>query len=500
MTTEKLWDVLEPETSKKALIIKDLREGITPELPYFVVGQQDVKDKISQYIGEIDGKYFNRTLLVSDYGNGKTNILKYLELYFSNGNNSVTYIYEAANADKPNVFAMILELLEFRFKNEIKEAIKILIKNESFMNAELAKYTFIKEYIHRISEQNSDEELDALIYMGTGRYYTKKIFSDYNIPPLTDMHRKEVMIFFLNLLSENDIYILFAIDELEKIYEKSKARFRNFLTTFRELIDLSSKINGHYFISAMVTSVSNFKYALEENPAFKSRVEKDILKVEFLSLDEEKLELINKISKLLDKNVSNAEEKAILTSINTKFGKENLVRSNRYMIQEIFTLITNEVEYKDLKYILEKNELKYEFDDLKLELEVSGIFKRIKDKFIDGLRYYFNLKDQEIIQIQGYENLYSQKKTPIYRYFVLSEKQFNDDKEYLDGLLDDNKIVYIFYNQEQHNIKHDQFEKAVELVNYDIETLLSLFIFLEEEMQYREKIEEIIQHYTKGKL
>ena len=82
MTTERLWDILEIDPNKKELILKDLREGITPELPYFVVGQENVKNKITEYLEQIDSNYFNRSLLISDYGNGKTNILKYLQLYF----------------------------------------------------------------------------------------------------------------------------------------------------------------------------------------------------------------------------------------------------------------------------------------------------------------------------------------------------------------------------------------------------------------------------------
>lgn len=502
MTTDRLWDVLTPNNDKKELILKDLSEGITPELPYFVVGQKEVKDKITEYISEIDGDYFNRSLLISDYGNGKTNILKYLELYFRKINSSVRYIYEVANVEKPDIFAMILELLEFKFKNELEESIKNFKRDEIFIQGELDSCTFIKEFIIKIFQDNKDEELTDLIYMGTGRYYTKKVFSDYSLPQLTDAHRKEVLVFFLNLLSKNKIYIVFAFDEIEKIYEKSKSRFRNFLTTFRELIDISSEIKGHYFISAMVTSLASFQYALEENPAFYSRIKKDILNVGFLYLNEEKNELIDRIVLMLEKTITNAQKVELLTNINIKFGKENLVRSNRYMIQEIFSLLEDDEkrEYKSLNTILEEKDLIYEFDDLKLELKVSGVFKRIKDKFIDGLRYYFDLKDQEIKQIEGYENLYSQKKTPIYRYFVFSEEQFNKDKEYITELLDNGKLVYIFYNLEQHNIKHEQFTKDIKLVNFEVETLLTLFIFLEEEMKYQSDIKEVIEHYTKGAL
>lgn len=508
MTTERLWDVLEIDPNKKELILKDLSEGITPELPYFVVGQEDVKNKITEYLEQIDSNYFNRSLLISDYGNGKTNILKYLQLYFQTVNTSVKYIYEVANADKPDVFSMLLELLEFKFKKDLENAIKSSRTDNDFIKEEKSKYTYIQEYIDCLIETEDTEKIEELIYMGTGRYYTKKIFLDYNIPQLTDNHRKEVLVFFLNLLSRNKSYIFFAIDELEKIYEKSKARFRNFLTTFRELIDLSSQIKGHYFISAMVTSVTHFNNALEENPAFYSRIKKDILEVNFLSLNKDKLELIDNITSLLEKTISNADREEVLSKINTTFNRDNVLRSNRYIMQEIFTLLKNNEnkEYKDLNLILEEKELNYEFEDLSLDLEVSGAFKRIKDKFINGLRYYFNQKDQDIKQVKDFEYLYSQRKTPIYRYFVFSEEQFNQDKPYLDDLLERDKKVYIFYNQEQHNIKYEyfkkdeQFEKGVTLVNYNIETLLTLFIFLEEEIQYQEDIKEIIEHYTKGAL
>ena len=67
MTIENLWETLEPLAHKKELIVKDFKDGITPELPYFIIGQNEAKEKIGKYISEIDGEYFNRSLLISDY-------------------------------------------------------------------------------------------------------------------------------------------------------------------------------------------------------------------------------------------------------------------------------------------------------------------------------------------------------------------------------------------------------------------------------------------------
>ena len=500
MKMENLWSLLEPIEDSKEQLIKDYKSGITPNLPYFVVGQEEIKEKISTYLTEIDSNYFHRNLLVSDYGNGKTNILRYLELYFHQNNyENVQYIYEPANIDKPNVFLILLELLEHLSLNTLIKSILNSKKNTDFISQLSGSATHIKEYIQCLfSNDNTTEETKELILMGTGRHYTKNYYNSYGIDQLTDTHRKEVLILFLNILSENNHYIVFSIDEIEKIYEKSKARFRLFLTSFRELIDVSNKINGHYFIGAMVTSLTHFAYALDENPAFHTRINKDILNVEFLTLREEKEDLLKNILQMLNKTIDPSKFSRIISTIETKFNKENPIRNNRLMISEIFTQLNDTKIYKDLDSILAKKELNYEFEDLKDELEVSGTFKNIKGKFTDGLRNYFEIKDVNL-QKTKIDNLFLQKRTSLYQYFIFTQQQLDDNIDYLKALVAEKNSLTIYFNSEEHKINHNDF-KEVELINYDAKTLLTLFILLEENLNYQDDIIEVIEHYTQGTL
>ena len=69
-------------------------QGKYPRIEKDSLGQDDVKNSIGKDLSEIDGAYFHRKLIYSDYGNGKTNLLKYLELYFENNDKNIYYIYQ----------------------------------------------------------------------------------------------------------------------------------------------------------------------------------------------------------------------------------------------------------------------------------------------------------------------------------------------------------------------------------------------------------------------
>lgn len=389
-------------------------------------------------------------------------------MYFQqNHHDNVHYIYEPANIDKPNIFLIFLELLEHLSLEVLIKSILNSRVDEAFINSALSSATHIKEYFKCLFDKNNtDEILKELILMGTGRHYTKNFYNKYNINQLTDTHRKEVLILFL--------------------------------TSFRELIDVSNKINGHYFIGAMVTSLSHFTYALDENPAFHTRIDKDILNVEFLTLKEEKEELVRNILQMLEKSIDPSRFSRIISTIETKFDKNNPIRNNRLMISEIFTQLNDTKIYKDLDSILAEKELNYEFEDLKDELEVSGTFKNIKDKFIDGLRNYFEIKDINL-QKTEIDNLFLQKRTSLYQYFIFTQQQLDNNIDYLKKLILTDNSLTIYFNSEEHKINHNDFKK-VELINYDAKTLLTLFILLEENLNYQEDIIEVIENYTQGTL
>lgn len=80
MNLEKLWENLTPKNDNIDIIKKDLSVGIAPHLPFFIIGLNDVKNKLSNYLSQIDTS-FQYCLIKGQYGNGKTNLLKYLEYF-----------------------------------------------------------------------------------------------------------------------------------------------------------------------------------------------------------------------------------------------------------------------------------------------------------------------------------------------------------------------------------------------------------------------------------
>lgn len=506
MNLPNLWKSLTPKQNTLEALKKDYERGITPYLPYFIVGQDEVKEAIGKDLSEIDGEYFNRKLIFSDYGNGKTNLLKYLELYFEDTNKSVHYIYQRANVDLPDIFLNLLRLVEDNVIDMLVSSLKDL--DTDFVERQMKIHKNISTYISTICNNSSDFSTKKLVLMGTGRYYTKNYYNSYNIVQLTNFDRREVFIFFMNVLSTKKKYIVFALDELEKIYEKSKIRFRTFLTSYRELIDMSGEINGHYLLTAIVSSAANIDSILLENPAFYSRIKKDMIEVGFLTTPNEKKSLVKIISELLEIQLSAAKIEEIASSLRQTYSK-GTIRSNRLLIGDIFNALNkerNKPVFKPLDTILEKNELDDEFKETREDLEEEGIFKKIENKFFDPLQHYLEYKGYEINTKR--ENNFFKKTNLFYPYksnkvfyFIVSDNtDLDNEVSKINSLLEEEKLV-IAFTPESIDIGYEHFDnnEDITIVNYDPKNLLTLFIMFDE-VGYHKEMEEIIYNYTKGEL
>lgn len=88
----------------------------------------------------------------------------------------------------------------------------------------------IKEYTEKLFDVDlTEDDIRNLIFLGTGRLYSKGSFAKYQLQKLTDFNRREVFVLFMNILASRGVYLLFAIDELEKINDKSNKRMAHFL-------------------------------------------------------------------------------------------------------------------------------------------------------------------------------------------------------------------------------------------------------------------------------
>ena len=271
MNIEKLWSKINPIETTVEQLKRDLQEGKVPELPYFIVGMDDAKNKINTYLQSIDIA-FQTCLITANYGNGKTNLLKYLKLFFAD-HKEIKVVFLRVDADQYDLILFLLKIIQDNFLDNLKSSIQAL-KNNNYDILNLV-YSFqdgfaaIKEYTNKLFSEVEEDKLSRLIYLGTGRLYTKNSFNEFSLEQLTNFNRREILVLFLNILSANNIYIIFGIDEAEKIQEKSKPRFGHFLTSYRELYDLSSLIKGHLLITCFTDSSGRSSQSIEEvNPAF----------------------------------------------------------------------------------------------------------------------------------------------------------------------------------------------------------------------------------------
>ena len=111
-TYYELWNNLidKVDSGKLSNIQRDWTEGKVPDLPFFIVNQQEVKSHIQNKLMNIDGQRMETTIVQAQYGDGKTNIFKYLELYFKNyKDNNIYFIYCRANPDQTDLCMFLMQ-------------------------------------------------------------------------------------------------------------------------------------------------------------------------------------------------------------------------------------------------------------------------------------------------------------------------------------------------------------------------------------------------------
>ena len=328
MEINNLWQKLEPDYDRIEKIKKDLEIGVAPHLPYFLVGLEEEKEFLGNMISEIDN-HMQICLLKAQYGNGKTNLLKYLENFFG-----INYQYNIhaqtwrADVDKYNLNLFLLYIIQQSFFKELKaflmdiseeELAKTCIEFEGSMSS-------LRSYAKAIYQNRNNEEcITELIQLGTGFKTDKNSFKKYGIEKFNDYNRLDVLKFFLNIFAFKGFYILFCIDELEKIMEKSRARFQTFLTSYRELIDEASCINGHMVITAMTDAYRSSEASLESyNPAFERRIKSKIVTLSAIEKREDIKELAIALCDILQKEYNSQDiDTAVNGVVKNQWGHTN---------------------------------------------------------------------------------------------------------------------------------------------------------------------------------
>lgn len=390
MDITQLWTPLNPIEENKEIIRQDLERGLAPNLPYFIVGLQDVKTTLGTALSTIDS-HFSYALIWGQYGNGKSNLMKYLKYFFTQypDFNTKVAIWRA-DVDRYDIITFLLYIIQNEFAADLLESLKKVVtdgKTKELCDNYSGSFAAVQAFAEKIEEKkDSDEDLQTLISLGTGKLYDSNSFKKFDLTKLTDYNRREVLVFFLNALAYAKHYIVFCVDELEKIQEKSRARFQNLLTTFRELIDLSSSINGHMILAAVTESVSGGHSFESYNPAFERRIKNYMLQVKAIR----EVDDIKEMAKELVRVLGNDYQLDSYDDVANAVYKKKLPHTSD-VVRALFAQLAKQADKKTWKDLLEDSKMTDAFNQKRQSLEDSGMLQRINQKLFAPLKDYLNI-------------------------------------------------------------------------------------------------------------
>lgn len=390
MDITQLWTPLNPIEENKEIIRQDLERGLAPNLPYFIVGLQDVKTTLGTALSTIVS-HFSYALIWGQYGNGKSNLMKYLKYFFTQypDFNTKVAIWRA-DVDRYDIITFLLYIIQNEFAADLLESLKTVVtdgKTKELCDNYSGSFAAVQAFAEKIEEKkDSDEDLQTLISLGTGKLYDSNSFKKFDLTKLTDYNRREVLVFFLNALAYAKHYIVFCVDELEKIQEKSRARFQNLLTTFRELIDLSSSINGHMILAAVTESVSGEHSFESYNPAFERRIKNYMLQVKAIR----EVDDIKEMAKELVRVLGNDYQLDSYDDVANAVYKKKLPHTSD-VVRALFAQLAKQADKKTWKDLLEDSKMTDAFNQKRQSLEDSGMLQRINQKLFAPLKDYLNI-------------------------------------------------------------------------------------------------------------
>lgn len=502
MDITQLWTPLNPIEENKEIIRQDLERGLAPNLPYFIVGLQDVKTTLGTALSTIDS-HFSYALIWGQYGNGKSNLMKYLKYFFTQypDFNTKVAIWRA-DVDRYDIITFLLYIIQNEFAADLLESLKKVVtdgKTKELCDNYSGSFAAIQAFAEKIEEKkDSDEDLQTLISLGTGKLYDSNSFKKFDLTKLTDYNRREVLVFFLNALAYAKHYIVFCVDELEKIQEKSRARFQNLLTTFRELIDLSSSINGHMILAAVTESVSGEHSFESYNPAFERRIKNYMLQVKAIR----EVDDIKEMAKELVRVLGNDYQLDSYDDVANAVYKKKLPHTSD-VVRALFAQLAKQADKKTWKDLLEDSKMTDAFNQKRQSLEDSGMLQRINQKLFAPLKDYLNIisisdSDYEV-KGQMLQCVYSTATNRCYVFLFTDDIEANTNrlknviKEYSKADL------YVFKPKEL-DINMDMLKKeglvsVKDLIPYDPVDLMALLELYMDNYE-NDALREVITLYT----
>ena len=477
MEYRELWHKLSIDQSKMEIIRKDWTEGKVPDLPYMIVDQQGLKQHIEKKLQGIDGDRMTTTVVKAQYGDGKTNVLKYLSLYFEcHPELGIHLLYCRADVDQTDIFIFLLRHLQSNSMNELVEGIKTLRERDGFTPATLANdfkddFAHIHDYTEKLFENGQDDDtVKNLVYLGTGRLYSIGAFQKYGLEKLTDFNRREVLVLFLNILAEIGYRVVFAVDELEKIHDKSTRRMAYFFNSYRELVDLFNKIKGHYLIATMTQAVEIPKLS---QPLW-GRIEQDVVEVSKISSKDDLAELVKLMAELLQVEVNDSKVDEVVSTISRK-----PLDSNRFAIRAIAEALREKPTLSFEEELTKDGQVEELYKNAYVAAEQAHGFKNLSRILFDPLQYYLEALQYENVNENLLRRDYQAFVDPVSKraFFFL----FNDDTKIrgrIQEFMDERGIKrFVVFVPIELNVTHATLNiegTEVKLIDYDPKQLFVL--------------------------
>lgn len=503
MDIKTLWEKLSLPADRMTTFKKDIAEGKVPELPFYIVGQDKLKATIKQRVEQIDQSRMITNLIIAEYGNGKTNLLKYLELFFKTHDNlGISVQYSRADVERTDLVIFLLKIIQDKYLHELIRIVKILRETPEVIptlaNNFDSNFREIEEYTNKLFVKDIDDEaITEILYLGTGRLSNKRYFDKLKIEQLRDFNRREILVLFLNILSQDKKFIIFAIDEIEKIREKSKIRFNHFLTSYRELVDLFNQINGHYLIVSFTDSIGSSEISTANNALY-TRIKGDIAHIEPLKSKEDIQNLISYLNDLF-------ETKKEISDIYTGLLKRETT-NNRGTIQEISKLLYAQESVDSLDKMLADVELADLFASTITKLDNDEAFKNMHRKFFDPLEYYIDSLGQNSDGLNKQDRTFIDVDTEKVHYFIFNTylEDFENEKIKIKYLIDDNPrysiVVYAPITLELTHSKLDIDEENLSIIDIEPKDLFVLLVMYRDNFDHQPQIAELISNYSRQKL
>lgn len=504
MDTTDLWTPLNPIEDNKEVIRQDLERGLAPNLPYFIVGLEDVKTALKTAISTIDS-HFSYALVWGQYGNGKSNLMKYLKYFFEQHPESKTKVaIWRADVDRYDIITFLLYIIQNEYSTDLLDSLKTVVadtKSSELCDNYSGSFAAIKCYVEKIGEKvDSDEDLSTLISLGTGKTYDSNSFRKFDLTKLTDYNRREVLVFFLNALAYAGHYVIFCIDELEKIQEKSKARFQNFLTTFRELIDLSSSINGHMILAAVTDSVSGDHSFESYNPAFERRIKNYMLQIKAIDGVDDIKGMAKELVRVLGSEYQLDSYDDIANSV---YKNRRKYPHTSDVVRALFSQLSKQASQKTWLDLLDDAKLTEQFEKRRQSLEETGVMQRINQKLFSPLKDYLNIisntdNDYEV-RGQMLQCVYSTATNRCYVFLFTDDIEANINRlrnvirEYPKADIYVFKPIELDINMD--TLKRDQLTNVRDLIPYnplDLMALLELYM----ENYENDALRDVVTLYT----